>query len=116
MEQTIKKACGVKERDDKKKGGVLSFLGGGKDGKDNKNDNKKGGLFSSGDDKKKDEDKGGVFSKFLNKDDDRPTENKGGFKGLFNEQEGASGGSEKEEMPKFDEGSTPAGGLHDEGR
>lgn len=98
MEGAIKKACGVKSKDPKKKGGgVLSFLEGGKD-KDDKDHNKKGGLFSFGDDKKKDN-----------------TEKNTGFKGLFSEQEGASGGSKNEEMPRFDEGATPGAGPNDGG-
>lgn len=97
MEGAIKKACGVKSKDPKKKGGgVLSFLEGGKD-KDDK-DHKKGGLFSFGDDKKKDD-----------------TEKNTGFKGLFSDQEGASGGSKNEEMPRFDEGATPGAGPNDGG-
>lgn len=113
MESTLKKACGVKDKNEKK-GGLLSFLGGGKE-KDNKDTKNKGGLFSFGDDKKKDDDKGGTFSKIFDKDNDKGTEKKSGFKGLFSEQEGASGGSENEEMPRFDEGSNPGAGLNDGG-
>lgn len=116
MESAVKKAFGVKDKDEKK-GGFLSFLGGGKD-KDDKDDNDKGSLFSLGDDKKKDDDdKGGIFSKIFNKDndDDKGTQKKSGFEGLFSEQEGASGGNENEEMPRFDEGSNPGAGLSDGG-
>ena len=108
MESALKKACGVKEKD-KKKGGMLSFLGGGKDKEDN---SKKGSLFSFGDDKKKDEGKGGIFSKISDKNDDKGTDKKSGFKGLFTEQEGATGGSANEEMPTFDEGSNPGAGVN----
>lgn len=110
MEGMVKKACGIKDKEDKKKGGILSFFGGGKD------DSNKGGLFSFGDDKKKDDDQGGIFSKIFNKDDDEGPKKKSGFQGLFTEQEGASGDSQNEEMPKFDEGSNPGEGLNDGGR
>lgn len=115
MESAVKNAFGVKDKDEKK-GGFLSFLGGGKD-KDDKDDNDKGSLFSFGDDKKKDDDdKGGIFSKIFNKDDDdEGKQKKSGFEGLFSEQEGASGGNENEELPRFDEGSNPGAGLSDGG-
>lgn len=115
LENALKKACGVKEKDDQK-GGFLSFLGGNKDkdDKDDKEDKDKGGLFSFGDDKK-DDDKSSSFFKFFNKDDDGGSEKKSGFQGLFSEQQGASGGGEDEEMPTFDEGANPGPGLNDGG-
>lgn len=113
MEGAVRKAFGVKE-EDKEKGGLASLFGGGKD-KDDEDDGNKGGLFSFGDDKKKDDDTGGFFSKILDRDDDKGGEKRTGFHGLFSEQEGASGGGENEEMPRFDEGSCPGPGLSDGG-
>lgn len=113
MEDKVRSAFGLEDKEEKK-GGIFSLFGGDKD-KDDKDDDKKGGLFSFGDDKKKDEDAGGFFSKILNKDDDKGDQKKVGFQGLFSEQEGASGGYDNEEMPRFDEGSNPGVGLNDGG-
>lgn len=118
MESAIKKVCGVKSKPDGDRG-FFSFLDGNKQ-KDDKDSKDTGGLFSFGDDKKKDDDdddKGGFFSKIFNKDDDESRDKKSGFKGLFNEQGGASGGGGDEEMPRFDEdaGPGPGPGLSDGG-
>lgn len=82
---------------DDKKGGIFSLFGGDKDDDEDK-DKDKGGFLSFGDDKKKDEDRGGFFSKLLDRDDDDDKPKRSGFKGLFNEQEGAgcSGGDKGE--------------------
>lgn len=75
---------------DKEGGGFFSLFGGDKD--DDKDD---GGLFSFGRDKEKkkdkDDDDNGFFSRFLDRDDDDGKHKKSGFKGLFNEQQGAAG-------------------------
>lgn len=83
---------------------VINLISG--DDKDDDKDDKKGGIFSlfggnkkdDDDNKEKDEDRGGFFSKLLDRDDDDDKPKRSGFKGLFNEQEGAgcSGGDEGE--------------------
>lgn len=94
MEKTVVNAFGGDNDDDKGKkgGGIFSLFGGDKDDDKDKDD---GGLFSFGrDDKKKDkkdDDDDGFFSRLLNRDDDDDKQKKSGFKGLFNEQQGAAG-------------------------
>lgn len=111
MASGVRRTLGGSDKDEKdeKKGGFLSFLGGGE-----KDDKDEGGLFSFGDDKKKDDDKGGIFSKIFDKDDDNDKPKKSGFQGLFSEQEGASGG---DTTPTFEEVDVegPGAGVSDGG-
>ncbi|KAM4598884.1 uncharacterized protein V3H82_010879 isoform 2-T2 [Fundulus diaphanus] len=106
VEGAVKNALGVKDKKEEKKGGFRSKFKGDKDEKKEE----KGGFFSFGhDDKKKknkEEDKG-FFSKILHKDDDedKGTQKKKGFDGLFAEGPGAMGGAG---------GGEEAGGLPDQ--
>lgn len=105
MEKAIVNAFSDDKDDDKdeKGGGILSLFGGDKDDDKDKDD---GGLFSFGrdDEKRKDNDNNGFFSRFLNREDDDDKQKKSGFKGLFNEQQGAAGSIGGQEGEGFEGG------------
>lgn len=115
MEKAIVNAFSSDDKDDdkdKRGGGILSLFGGDKDDDKDKDD---GGLFSFGRDdekkkNKKEDDDNGFFSKLLNRDDDDDKHKKSGFKGLFNEQQGAAGYIEGEEDEGFEGGSATISG------